>query len=131
MKLPPLPSCEILTDLAKEVGTRERVSRSAVEKDFYLKRMIWALAERFGEKRLLRGGTLLSKVDLGYYRMSEDVDLVMPIEGSARAVAASYAETSPSLESETLKRKRRLTWSSRPPTKLRSASPLADTTSSG
>ena len=89
MKLPPLPSREILTDLAKEVGTRERVSPSAVEKDFYLTRTIWALAERFGEKLLLKGGTLLSKVDLGYYRMSEDADLVMPLEGSGRYKSAN------------------------------------------
>jgi hypothetical protein len=84
MKLPPLPSREILTDLAKEVGTRERVSPAAVEKDFYLTRTIWALAEHFGEKLLLKGGTLLSKVDLGYYRMSEDVDMVMPLAGAGR-----------------------------------------------
>jgi predicted nucleotidyltransferase component of viral defense system len=36
---------------------------------------------------LLKGGTLLSKVDLGFKRMSEDVDLVMPLpaETSKRA----------------------------------------------
>jgi hypothetical protein len=32
---------------------------------------------------LLKGGTLLSKVDLGFRRMSEDVDLVFP--GAVRA----------------------------------------------
>jgi predicted nucleotidyltransferase component of viral defense system len=26
----------------------------------------------------LKGGTYLSKVDLGYHRMSEDVDLIIP-----------------------------------------------------
>ena len=34
------------------------------------------LAEHFGERLLLKGGTLLSKVDLGFYRMSEDVDMI-------------------------------------------------------
>lgn len=49
-----------------------------VEKDFYLTRLLWALGEKFGDRLLLKGGTLLSKVDLGFFRMSEDADLVMP-----------------------------------------------------
>ena len=79
--LPELPSRELLTDLCKETADRERVTPAAVEKDLFLTRLIWALAQVFEEKLLLKGGTLLSKVDLGYHRMSEDVDMVLPLEG--------------------------------------------------
>lgn len=81
MNLPRLPPADLLADLCRETATRERVAAAAVEKDFYLTRLIWALADRFGDGLLLKGGTLLSKVDLGFHRMSEDVDLVMPMEG--------------------------------------------------
>jgi predicted nucleotidyltransferase component of viral defense system len=76
--LPALPDRELLADLCREVAANEGVQPFTVEKDFYLTRLIWALAQEFGDRLLLKGGTLLSKVDLGYRRMSEDVDLVIP-----------------------------------------------------
>ncbi len=76
--LPALPDRELLADLCREVAAAEGVPPFAVEKDFYLTRLIWALAQEFADGLLLKGGTLLSKVDLGYRRMSEDVDLVIP-----------------------------------------------------
>lgn len=83
MNLPRLPAPDLLADLCRETATRERVAPAAVEKDFYLTRLIWKLADRFGDGLLLKGGTLLSKVDLGFHRMSEDVDLIMPLVGRA------------------------------------------------
>jgi predicted nucleotidyltransferase component of viral defense system len=80
--LPRLPDRELIADLCREVAAVEGVQPFAVEKDFYLTRLIWALAQEFGDRLLLKGGTLLSKVDLGYRRMSEDVDLVIPWDGS-------------------------------------------------
>jgi hypothetical protein len=77
-QLPALPDHELLADLCREVAANESVQPFAVEKDFYLTRLIWALAQEVGDRLLLKGGTLLSKVDLGYRRMSEDVDLVIP-----------------------------------------------------
>lgn len=76
--LPALPDRALLADLCQEVAAVEGVQPFAIEKDFYLTRLIWALAQETGERLLLKGGTLLSKVDLGYRRMSEDVDLVIP-----------------------------------------------------
>jgi predicted nucleotidyltransferase component of viral defense system len=76
-QLPALPDLELLADLCREVAATESVQPFAVEKDFYLTRLIWALAQEIGDRLLLKGGTLLSKVDLGYRRMSEDVDLVI------------------------------------------------------
>jgi hypothetical protein len=54
------------------------VQPQIVEKDFYLTRLLWALRQSFGDALVLKGGTLLSKVDLGFFRMSEDADLVLP-----------------------------------------------------
>lgn len=83
MDLPPLLDRALLTELCREVATAQRVAPAAVEKDFFLTRLIWALAQAFGNELLLKGGTLLSKVDLGFHRMSEDVDMVMPLVGRA------------------------------------------------
>ena len=78
IQLPNLPNLGLLADLCSEAADAERVPPFTVEKDFYLTRLIWALAQAHGERLLLYGGTLLSKVDLGYRRMSEDVDLLIP-----------------------------------------------------
>lgn len=76
--LPPPPERALLADLCRETAARERLQPQVVEKDFYLTRLLWALGETLGDKALLKGGTLLSKVDLGFKRMSEDADLVVP-----------------------------------------------------
>ncbi|MFN0060921.1 MAG: type IV toxin-antitoxin system AbiEi family antitoxin [Myxococcaceae bacterium] len=80
--LPSLPAREILADLCREVAANERLQPATVEKDFYLTRLLWALGQCFGETLLLKGGTLLSKVDLGFQRMSENADLVIPAAAS-------------------------------------------------
>lgn len=76
--LPPLPDRQLLADLCREAAERERVQPILVEKDFHLTRLLAELDRRFGSGALLKGGTLLSKVDLGFTRMSEDADLVIP-----------------------------------------------------
>jgi predicted nucleotidyltransferase component of viral defense system len=78
LSLPPLPDRGLLADLCRETAARERLQPQVVEKDFYLTRLLWALGETLGDQALLKGGTLLSKVDLGFKRMSEDADLVVP-----------------------------------------------------
>jgi predicted nucleotidyltransferase component of viral defense system len=76
--LPALPDPALLSDLSRETAAREGVQPELVEKDFYLTRLLSAFGERFGRDLLLKGGTLLSKVDIGFFRMSEDADLVLP-----------------------------------------------------
>ena len=76
--LPPLPDRTLLADLCRETAARERLQPQVIEKDFYLTRLLWALGDTLGDQALLKGGTLLSKVDLGFKRMSEDADLVVP-----------------------------------------------------
>lgn len=78
VELPRLPERTLLADLCRETAARERVQPQLVEKDFYLTRLLWALGQSFGRDLLLKGGTLLSKVDLGFFRMSEDADFVLP-----------------------------------------------------
>jgi predicted nucleotidyltransferase component of viral defense system len=85
VSLPPLPERSLLADLCREAAAQERVEPQLIEKDFYLTRLLWALGQRFGEALLLKGGTLLSKVDLGLFRMSEDADLVLPGTPSRRS----------------------------------------------
>jgi predicted nucleotidyltransferase component of viral defense system len=67
-----------LGDLCREAAARQRVQPQLVEKDFHLTRLLGVLGGMFGAGLLLKGGTLLSKVDLGFFRMSEDADLVVP-----------------------------------------------------
>ena len=74
---PPIDRIE-LADRSVTVAEREQVQPTLVEKDYYLTRLLWALGQMLGGELLLKGGTLLSKVDLGFFRMSEDADLVMP-----------------------------------------------------
>jgi predicted nucleotidyltransferase component of viral defense system len=76
--LPPLPDRTLLARLCREAAARERVQPFLVEKDFFLTRLIWAMGQVAGDRLLLKGGTLLSKVDLGFRRMSEDADFVVP-----------------------------------------------------
>jgi len=85
VRLPPLPERSLLADLCREAAARERVAPQLIEKDFYLTRLLWALGQRFGNALLLKGGTLLSKVDMGFLRMSEDADLVLPGTPSRRS----------------------------------------------
>jgi hypothetical protein len=73
-----LPDRTLLADLCREAAARERVQPQLIEKDFYLTRILWALGQSLGDGLLLKGGTLLSKVDLGFFRLSEDADLVLP-----------------------------------------------------
>jgi hypothetical protein len=47
---------------------RRTLGLLVMEKDFYLTRLIWAFAQELGDQMLLKGGTLLSKVDLGFFR---------------------------------------------------------------
>lgn len=76
--LPPLPDRALLADLCRETAARERLQPMVIEKDFFLTRLLWALGEALGNQALLKGGTLLSKVNLGFRRMSEDANLVVP-----------------------------------------------------
>jgi predicted nucleotidyltransferase component of viral defense system len=76
--MPPVPNQALLADLCREAAAKERVQPQLIEKDFYLTRIIWGLGQVLGDRLLLKGGTLLSKVDLGFFRMSEDADFVLP-----------------------------------------------------
>lgn len=82
--LPALPARDLLADRCRETAAEEGVQPFVVEKDFYLTRLLWALAQALGDQLLLKGGTLLSKVDLGFQRMSEDADFVIPGHPSPR-----------------------------------------------
>ena len=92
MSLPPLPALGRLADACRRTAAQEGVQPYLVEKDFYLTRLLWGLAIARGDSLLLKGGTCLSKVDLGFYRMSEDVDLVIPWDRSTAYKTVNIAE---------------------------------------
>ncbi len=96
--MPPRPDVAVLADLSRETAAREGVQPQLVEKDFYLTRLLWALDERFGRDLLLKGGTLLSKVDLGFFRMSEDADLVLTKEQMPRDSTMSATRSGSSVQ---------------------------------
>ncbi|TMF59359.1 MAG: nucleotidyl transferase AbiEii/AbiGii toxin family protein [Chloroflexi bacterium] len=78
MVIPEAPDLDELADACRQIAGSERLQAIHVEKDFQLTRLIWAIAQEFGETLLLKGGTCLSKVDYGFHRMSEDADFVYP-----------------------------------------------------
>lgn len=78
VSLPVLPAPDVLADFCREAGAVENLDPAMVEKDFYLSRLLWAMGQVLGPGLLLKGGTLLSKADLTFRRMSEDADFVMP-----------------------------------------------------
>lgn len=85
--MPPLPDRALLAQLCREAAASEKVEPALIEKDYYLTRLLWAVGQTVGARLLLKGGTLLSKVDLGFFRMSEDADLVLPGEPSIRKLS--------------------------------------------
>jgi predicted nucleotidyltransferase component of viral defense system len=95
VELPPLLDPAALVDACGETAARERVQAWAVEKDYYLTRLIWALAQARGDRLLLKGGTCLSKVDLGYRRMSEDADFVIPWADPTNYRSTNAAQVKP------------------------------------
>ena len=95
--LPPLPERAFLADLCREVAESERLQPHVIEKDFYLTRLLWALGQELRDQLLLKGGTLLSKVDLGFLRMSEDADFIIP--GQSSSASAPWPTREPPSES--------------------------------
>jgi predicted nucleotidyltransferase component of viral defense system len=51
-----------------------------VEKDYFCSLVLSALSREAGERLVFKGGTCLSKVYAGFYRLSEDLDFVIPVE---------------------------------------------------
>jgi len=93
MTLPPLPNRQVLSDACSQEASRQGLDPLVVEKDFYLTRLIWALAQERGPQLLLKGGTCLSKCDLGYHRMSEDADFVIPWSSSTNYRSTNARQT--------------------------------------
>jgi len=72
-----------LRRLIQESAGRTGFGQSLLEKDCYISRLLEAVDEAFGDRLILKGGTLLAKVYLGYRRLSEDVDYVFNFGGNS------------------------------------------------
>jgi predicted nucleotidyltransferase component of viral defense system len=55
-----------------------------IEKDYFCSVVLQALGPAFDDGLVFKGGTCLSKVHAGFFRISEDLDLVVPIAEDAR-----------------------------------------------
>jgi len=58
-----------------------------IEKDFFCSLVLAALAAAAPDHLLFKGGTCLSKVYTGFYRLSEDLDFSIPVESSSSRAA--------------------------------------------
>jgi hypothetical protein len=93
--IPPPPPARILADACRVHAGRVGFDPLLVEKDFHLTRLVWALAERFGERLLLKGGTCLGECDVGFPRMREDADFVLAGGPATRHRGSNAARTNP------------------------------------
>jgi predicted nucleotidyltransferase component of viral defense system len=67
---------------ARQTGFNEGL----VEKDYYCSLVLARLAEGDSLPLVFKGGTAFSKVYLGFYRLSEDLDFIIPVtDGMTRA----------------------------------------------
>lgn len=74
---------------AREYGFRT----SLVEKDYYCSLLLAHLGRDVGTSLVFKGGTALSKVYADFYRLSEDLDFVIPIKTDrARSVRSKAAK---------------------------------------
>ena len=71
---------EALTFTESDTGFSSRL----VEKDYYCSIILDDLAPAFQQAMVFKGGTCLSKVYADFYRLSEDLDFVIPTEVEAR-----------------------------------------------
>jgi predicted nucleotidyltransferase component of viral defense system len=55
-------------------------SARLVEKDYYCSLLLHDFALAFQQGMVFKGGTCLSKVYVDFYRFSEDLDFVIPVE---------------------------------------------------
>jgi predicted nucleotidyltransferase component of viral defense system len=62
-----------VTFTSRETGFSPRL----VEKDYFCSALL-ALLARLGDTVFFKGGTCLAKVHAGFYRLSEDLDFVIP-----------------------------------------------------
>ena len=60
------------------------ISATAIEKDYWVSQVLWALAQRFDGDFLFKGGTSLSKGYKIVERFSEDVDVLVVPGGRGR-----------------------------------------------
>jgi len=65
-----------------------------IEKDYYCSLILFALAANTDIPLVFKGGTCLAKVHAGFYRMSEDIDYLIPVEFGSKRVTRRELITS-------------------------------------
>ena len=64
-----------------------------IEKDYYCSLILKAIFSDSSHSLIFKGGTLLNKVHVGFYRLSEDLDFSVSIaEGTSRKTKSTLME---------------------------------------
>ena len=58
-------------------------SQRLIEKDYFCTLLLQGFAPAFESGLVFKGGTSLSKVHAGFYRLSEDLDFIIPFDANA------------------------------------------------
>lgn len=66
-----------------------------VEKDYFCSLVLAFLFQDEASTLVFKGGTALSKIHTEFYRLSEDLDFVIPLPSSAHRPLRSIARWSP------------------------------------
>ncbi|MEK6623358.1 MAG: nucleotidyl transferase AbiEii/AbiGii toxin family protein, partial [Bdellovibrionota bacterium] len=77
----PHENTDVFRDFIQFTAGQTGFPAHLVEKDYYCSLVLWHLFGHEGPAELVfKGGTALNKVYFGFYRLSEDIDLSIPVE---------------------------------------------------
>lgn len=83
-------SKELLELAIRQTAQRTGFVPDLIEKDYYCSLILKAIFSDSSHKLVFKGGTLLNKVHLGFYRLSEDLDFSVSIaNGTSRKTKSS------------------------------------------
>ena len=76
-----------------ETAERHSLSEQVVEKDYFITEVLRTVCSHYGDKVIFKGGTSLSKGWDLIRRLSEDVDLLVPVDRFEPPLAAGAPPT--------------------------------------
>lgn len=83
-------SKELLQLAIRQTAQRTGFIPDLIEKDYYCSLILKAIFSNSSHSLIFKGGTLLNKVHLGFYRLSEDLDFSVSItDGTSRKTKSS------------------------------------------
>ena len=71
---------KLFAEAIKSTANNSRFSAALTEKDYYCSLILREIFQSADCNLVFKGGTLLSKVHAGFYRLSEDLDFSIDLE---------------------------------------------------